>query len=78
MRDRRRSGDPVYDVRDQPFGQVVARIERFGIMAGTDQMDCVPSLTQGLQVVRDGEVSPIAATGGLGSHDQLFAADMRQ
>ena len=43
-----RLAGPGQDAIDQPLGQVVARIERFGIVARADQVDCVPSLPQGL------------------------------
>ena len=40
-----------------------------GIMARADQVDRVPALTQGLQVVGDGEVGPIVAAGVLGPRE---------
>ena len=60
----RRCCRPRQHAIDEPLGQVVAWLERFGLMTRAHQVDRVPSLAQGLEVVGDSEVRPIVAASG--------------
>ena len=73
---RRRCSD--HEARDQSLGQVGAGFERFRVMSGANQMHGVTALTQGLEIIGNGEIRPIVSAGGPRPADELFPADTRQ
>ena len=64
----------VEDALDQPIGEVIAGAEGLGGEAGLHEVDRVPPLSEGLQVVGDRHVGPVDEASRLGLTDQLRRA----